>query len=140
MNEPGFLHLIPHRMPFLFIDRVVELSEDRIITTWRVDPEAGFFAGHYPGDPVMPGVLICECAFQAGALLVAHRLDEAARSSGTPVLTRIKEIEPTVPVVIMTGYASMETAIEAVNKGAYSYLRKQTSNDEIKQTVKSGGK
>ena len=55
---------------------------------------------------------------------------------GIEVLTRIKEIEPTVPVIIMTGYASMETAIEAVNKGAYSYLRKQTSNDEIKQIVK----
>jgi DNA-binding NtrC family response regulator len=55
---------------------------------------------------------------------------------GIEVLTRIKEVEPTVPVIIMTGYASMETAIEAVNKGAYSYLRKQTSNDEIKQIVK----
>jgi len=55
---------------------------------------------------------------------------------GIEVLTRIKEIEPTVPGIIMTGYASMETAIEAVNKGAYSYLRKQTSNDEIKQIVK----
>ncbi len=55
---------------------------------------------------------------------------------GIELLTRIKEIEPTVPVIIMTGYASMESAIEAVNKGAYSYLRKQTSNDEIKQAVK----
>jgi DNA-binding NtrC family response regulator len=55
---------------------------------------------------------------------------------GIEVLSRIKEIDPTVPVIIMTGYASMETAIEAVNKGAYSYLRKQTSNEDIKQIIK----
>jgi len=55
---------------------------------------------------------------------------------GIEVLSRIKEIDPSVPVIIMTGYASMETAIQAVNKGAYSYLRKQTSNEDIKQVIK----
>lgn len=91
MNEVDFRSLIPHRPPFLFVDEVIELSEDRVVTTVRADPTAGFFAGHYPDNPVMPGVLICECAFQAGALLVANRLHEAARSKGMPVLTRIKE-------------------------------------------------
>ncbi|HUU84700.1 MAG TPA: 3-hydroxyacyl-ACP dehydratase FabZ family protein [Phycisphaerae bacterium] len=91
MNESDFLGLIPHRRPFLFIDEVIELSADRIVTAVRADSQADFFTGHYPGNPLMPGVLICECAFQAGALLVAHRLDETARSTAMPVLTRIKE-------------------------------------------------
>ncbi len=55
---------------------------------------------------------------------------------GIEVLSRIKEIDPSVPVIIMTGYASMESAIEAVNKGAFAYLLKQARNDEIKQMVK----
>lgn len=118
MSEPGFLRLIPHRIPFLFIDRVVERSEDRIITTWWADPEAGFFAGHYPGDPVMPGVLICECAFQAGALLVAHRLDDDARSGGTPVLTRIKEAR--FKQIVRPGQAlEIEVVLDDALEGAY---------------------
>ena len=91
MSDPAFLGLIPHRAPFLFVDRVVELAYDRVVTVARADPAADFFAGHYPGNPAMPGVLICECAFQAGALLVANRMDQAERSARVPVLTRIKE-------------------------------------------------
>jgi len=56
--------------------------------------------------------------------------------SGMEVLARVKEIDPSVPVIIMTGHGSMETAIEAVNKDAFAYLLKQARNDEIKQLVK----
>jgi two-component system response regulator HydG len=55
---------------------------------------------------------------------------------GIQVLTKLKEIDPSVPVILMTGHASMDTAIEAVNKGAFAYLLKQARNDEIKQLVK----
>lgn len=91
MSDPDFLQFIPHRPPFLFIDDVVEVSADRIVTTKRADAEAEFFAGHFPDDPVMPGVLICECAFQAGALLVAKRFGDRAARNRTPILTRITE-------------------------------------------------
>lgn len=56
--------------------------------------------------------------------------------SGMEVLARIKEIDPSVPVIIMTGHGSMETAVEAVNRDAFAYLLKQARNDEIKQLVK----
>jgi 3-hydroxyacyl-[acyl-carrier-protein] dehydratase len=85
------LGLIPHAEPFLFVDDVVELSDDRIVAVKRADPEAPFFAGHYPGNPVMPGVLICEAAFQAGAVLMARRLGKDALAGRTPILTRIAE-------------------------------------------------
>jgi DNA-binding NtrC family response regulator len=55
---------------------------------------------------------------------------------GIEVLSAIKDIDPFVPVIIMTGHASMETAIDAVNKGAFAYLLKQARNEEIKQLVK----
>ena len=82
---------IPHRDPFLFVDKVIELDQHRILTQKQADPEADFFKGHYPGNPVMPGVLICESVFQAGAILIAHRVGQAGALAGTPVLTRIKE-------------------------------------------------
>jgi DNA-binding NtrC family response regulator len=56
--------------------------------------------------------------------------------SGMDVLAKVKDIDPSVPVIIMTGHGSMETAIEAVNRNAFAYLLKQARNDEIKQLVK----
>jgi 3-hydroxyacyl-[acyl-carrier-protein] dehydratase len=91
MTDTIAVSAIPHRPPFLFVDEVVELADKRIVTSKLADPEAEFFRGHYPGDPIMPGVLICECCFQAGALLIAHLRGGLDPSSGTPVLTRIQD-------------------------------------------------
>ena len=78
---------IPHRPPFLFVDRVVEITDKGIKATRRMDPQEAFFAGHYPGHPIMPGVLVCEAIFQAGAILLSRIMTGAGE--GVPVLTRI---------------------------------------------------
>lgn len=98
MTRPDILNSIPHRAPFLFIDEVIELDERRIVTRKLADPKADFFKGHYPGNPVMPGVLLCECCFQAGALLIGQRFPPRATAvsavpttTGTPVITRIQD-------------------------------------------------
>jgi len=62
---------LPHRDPMLFIDRVTQLEENAITIESDVDPEAAYFKGHFPGMPIMPGVLIVETVAQAGALLVS---------------------------------------------------------------------
>ncbi len=82
---------IPHRPPFLFVDEIVEVQDRRILTKKYVDPESDFFRGHYPGQPVMPGVLVCESCFQSGALLIAHIIGSDVTSKGIPVLTRIND-------------------------------------------------
>ncbi len=91
MNPTLTPESIPHRPPFLFVDEIVELSDSRITTKQYVDPNSAFFAGHYPGNPVMPGVLLCECCFQAGALLIAHVTGPYVESRGVPVVTRIRD-------------------------------------------------
>ena len=85
-----FLNYIPHRPPFLFVDRVLEENEDTIKTEKRVDPEEPFFAGHYPENPIMPGVLIFESIFQAGAIMMGKRIANKGR---IPVLTRVNNIK-----------------------------------------------
>ncbi|MFQ5491633.1 MAG: 3-hydroxyacyl-ACP dehydratase FabZ, partial [Phycisphaerae bacterium] len=95
MTTTDFLQLIPHRPPFLFVDEVMEHDTDRIVTRKQVEPDAAFFQGHYPGNPIMPGVLLCECAFQAGAILLAQQLDDP---TGAPVVTRIKDAKFKRPV------------------------------------------
>jgi 3-hydroxyacyl-[acyl-carrier-protein] dehydratase len=85
--------MIPHRPPFLFVDEVVAESPDALTTRRRVRPEEDFFKGHYPGNPIMPGVLICEAVFQSGAVLLTRQLRAGGGdlSRCTPVLTRISE-------------------------------------------------
>ena len=64
--------ILPHRYPFLLVDRVDEIGPERILARKLVSRNEPFFNGHFPGQPVMPGVLIIEALAQAGALLAAH--------------------------------------------------------------------
>jgi len=81
------LNAIPHRPPFLFVDRIIEVSGTKIKTVKEVKPDDPVFEGHYPGYPIMPGALICESIFQSGAILLSKLL--GGMSGGVPVLTRI---------------------------------------------------
>jgi 3-hydroxyacyl-[acyl-carrier-protein] dehydratase len=80
---------IPHRPPFLFIDEIVEAGGGAAAARRVVRASEPFFEGHYPGNPIMPGVLLCEAVFQTGAVLLSRSLQD--RPGLTPVLTRIKD-------------------------------------------------
>jgi len=87
------LKTIPHRPPFLFIDEIVELRDDGATCKRTIRAEEPQFEGHYPDNPIMPGVLLCEACFQAGAVYLAKRIEKEGRSLNdvTPVLSRIGE-------------------------------------------------
>ena len=67
---------LPHRYPFLLVDRVVEFADgESIVALKSVTANEPFFSGHFPGHPIMPGVLICEALVQAGGLLASCSKD-----------------------------------------------------------------
>ncbi len=82
---------IPHRSPFLLIDRIASITDEKITAEACPKSDSEFFsrvfAGHYPGNPITPGVLLCEMVFQAGAALLSHRMKE--NITGTPVVVKI---------------------------------------------------
>ena len=80
MEQAEIQALLPHRYPFLLVDRVQELDPDkRIVGIKNVTINEPFFQGHFPGRPVMPGVLILEAMAQVGALLAFKSMGNATR-------------------------------------------------------------
>ncbi len=82
---------IPHRDPFLLIDEILSRDEKRIVCAKRLSGQEFWFAGHYPGQPLMPGVLLCEAAMQAGAILLSRFVEEPIQKK-VPVATRMNDV------------------------------------------------
>lgn len=85
--------LIPHREPFLFVDKIEEIRENGATTSRTIRAEEPQFEGHYPGNPIMPGVLLCEAVFQTAGIYLSKKIEESGGSIKelTPILSRIKE-------------------------------------------------
>ena len=73
--------LLPHRYPFLLVDKIIEISETSIVGVKNITTNEPFFQGHFPQEPVMPGVLQIEAMAQTGGLLVLNSVDEPDRYS-----------------------------------------------------------
>jgi len=85
---------IPHREPFLFVDKVLERNDEKIVTERTFTEDEYFFAGHYPGSPIVPGVILCEAAMQSGAILLAEKLQKVETVDGEAV------VKKKLPVVV----------------------------------------
>jgi 3-hydroxyacyl-[acyl-carrier-protein] dehydratase len=90
MSKQAIYDAIPHREPFLLVDEIVAQDDARIECTKTFSGDEDFFRGHYPGHPLVPGVLLCEAAMQAGAILLARHM--AGMEDRVPVATRINDV------------------------------------------------
>jgi UDP-3-O-[3-hydroxymyristoyl] N-acetylglucosamine deacetylase/3-hydroxyacyl-[acyl-carrier-protein] dehydratase len=81
MDIKRIKELLPHRNPMLLVDKVTELGSNYIVGTKNVTMNEPFFTGHFPDEPVMPGVLLVEAMSQCGALLIMNMLDEPEKYS-----------------------------------------------------------
>lgn len=98
MDIRRIMRLLPHRYPFLMVDRLVELESDkRAIGVKNVTINEPFFQGHYPGLPIMPGVLILEALAQLSGILLSRRLEHTGKVAMLLSMDRVKMRRPARP-------------------------------------------
>ena len=117
------LPVLPHRPPFLFVDRVMQLEPHKSIVAEReLRPDEPQFAGHFPGRPIMPGVLITEALAQTSGLLIG--LSEMSSTSAPPekpkvfflAVTNIKFTHPAVPGDVLVLRATSDRQFAALHR------------------------
>lgn len=90
MSTSEITAAIPHRPPMLLVDQIVSRDEKTIVCHKTFQADEFFFQGHYPDQPIVPGVILCECAMQAGAILLSQFVQAG---SGVPVATRLNDVK-----------------------------------------------
>jgi len=98
MDVREIQRIMPHRYPMLLVDRVVEMEGDeRAVGVKNVTINEPFFQGHYPGTPIMPGVLIVEAMAQLGGLLMSRKLEHTGKLAVLLSLDKVKLRHPVTP-------------------------------------------
>ncbi len=129
LNTKQIMEIIPHRHPFLLIDTIEELEEKRAVAKKCVTYNEPFFAGHFPQEPVMPGVLIVEAMAQTAAVLGLSRPENKGKigyfggisnarfkqkvTPGSVLTLEVEFIKEKGPVAVVKGTARLEDKIAA---------------------------
>lgn len=79
MDLEDIKKILPHRDPFIMVDQILEIKEDFIVGVKHLNPNEPFFKGHFPGRPVMPGVLMVEALAQTGGVLVLSKSENRGK-------------------------------------------------------------
>jgi UDP-3-O-[3-hydroxymyristoyl] N-acetylglucosamine deacetylase/3-hydroxyacyl-[acyl-carrier-protein] dehydratase len=99
MDVNAIMRVLPHRPPFLLVDKILELSDTHIVGMKSITMNEPYFAGHFPGQPVMPGVLIVEAFGQAAAALTAHGIDKETYENKLVFLMSVEKARFRNPVL-----------------------------------------
>lgn len=128
LNVKEISAILPHRYPFLLVDRIIylNLEENVIIGQKNVTINEQFFQGHFPGVPVMPGVLILEALAQTGGVLV-HKKCPTTKIAVLLSISHAKFRKPVVPGDVLTLHA---TGLYIGNKGG-RVMAKALVNDQV---------
>lgn len=108
---------IPHRSPMLLVDEIVERSDSHILTRKTFHADEYFTHGHYPNNPIVPGVILCEVGMQSGAIF----LSKLAEGDGVPVATRMNDVR--FKQIVKPG-DTVDVHVELIEKLANAFFMK----------------
>ncbi|MBC7331293.1 MAG: 3-hydroxyacyl-ACP dehydratase FabZ [Synergistetes bacterium] len=91
------MKVLPHRYPFLLVDRILEIEEGRVVGVKNVTINEPFFQGHFPGEPVMPGVLVLEAMGQVAAVMIINREELKGKFTYLVGLDKVRFRKPVLP-------------------------------------------
>ncbi len=128
LNVKEITKILPHRYPFLLVDKIIylNLEENVIIGQKNVTVNEQFFQGHFPGVPIMPGVLILEALAQTGGILV-HKKGHCEKIAVLLNINNAKFRKPVVPGDVLTLHA---TGLHLSNKGG-RIMAKAMVNEQL---------
>ena len=116
------LNLLPHRYPFLLVDKILEQEENKIVGVKNVTINEPFFQGHFPGHPVMPGVLIIEAMAQVGGVLMFSKDENKGKIplfAGIDKARFKKPVRPGDQLIIKVEIMKMKRGIGKAKAEAY---------------------
>lgn len=123
------LQHIPQRPPFLFIETIEERCEDSVTTSKEFTGDEDFFKGHFPKNPIVPGVILSEMCFQTGALLMS--LKGESSQNKTAFVTRIQNAKFKNPVTPPQKVRAQVQLIEMLGPAAYMKAKVQSQDKTI---------
>lgn len=109
--------ILPHRYPFLLVDRILELREDGAVGLKNVTMNEPFFQGHFPGRPLMPGVLIVEALAQVGAVALLSRPENRGKLALFAGLDRVRFKRPVRPGDTLRLEVTLERMRGSIGRG-----------------------
>jgi 3-hydroxyacyl-[acyl-carrier-protein] dehydratase len=112
------LAILPHRPPFLLVDRIVEIEDGvRAVGLKNVTMNEPFFVGHFPGKPIMPGVLIVEALAQVGAVVILRQPEHAGKIVYFAGIDGMRFKKPVVPGDTLRMEITLEKLRRSIGKG-----------------------
>ena len=133
LTKENILQLVPQQSPFRFIDEIIELSDDGIVASYTFKSDETFYAGHFPGNPITPGVILLEAMAQTGVVAYGIYLAslEMKRSEIEKILTVFTEAEVEFSGLVRPGD---KVIIRAKKK----YFRRLKLKVEAEMTLENG--